>query len=748
MKALAHRTRPGAGAAPATRQGVPGIVHRVLGTPGKALDPAVRGVMQPRFAHDLSHVRVHTDALAGASAQAVRAHAYTVGRHVVFAPGAYVSGRLGDLGLLAHELTHVGQQANAPPVRRDGDLEVAPSGGAAEAAAVDASAGGPRLRRQALQRAEHGTYVSKHGPKEFLDAGAAYYQNWGHANVQRVSTLDEVLTDLDRGRGDLDRIRIVSHAVPSGLMLGLTSAMSPTFLDTSALEFGTPARFRTALAEVRLVSDAVFTRMVGILQADAATTAAMTTLGAASGTPATTSPLGILLRSILDARFVADTRLADGTAPTIKNRRILDQFNSSRQQNYRAAVLDGMDTAQRTAGGQAIDKVIAELPAALARVKFTFNAVSQDEADQLADPLLDDPNAAAPQLNPQLATEIREGAGRGTFLSRLGRIRARVTSGTQIEIRGCQIGQNAAWMQAFRSFVGPAGSLPGLSAPDLFQYFFPLNFRIPAPADADTDLATAFANPATGLAADFALQQQVRQGDAIPASREETTTDAGKPTEVTAASRFVARYGLTARGIGVAELKRLNPEIRDWSTLAPGTMLHLRARQVPAGSSTSLEDFAARVFGDRLRWPQVWSYNPQLAKPALSPSDTLWLQSPEDRAKFGEAKAPAGLPELKAHIAKGEAVAAIETTQAGGTQPVLRMDPRQASAAMGRWLASQRFDPQGRTAEVLSRLFAGASFRQTALRLHMMFLSRSFPNIIDPIFPDDPRFGAHVIRMP
>jgi hypothetical protein len=76
------------------------------------------------------------------------------------------------------------------------------------------------------------------------------------------------------------------------------------------------------------------------------------------------------------------------------------------------------------------------------------------------------------------------------------------------------------------------------------------------------------------------------------------------------------------------------------------------------------------------------------------------------------------------------------------------MDPRQAPAAMGRWLATQRFDPQGRTAEALSRLFAGRQFTRTAMRLHMMFLSRSFPNVVDPIFPDDPRFAAHIIRVP
>ena len=745
MKAAARRAHASGPGAATARAAVPGIVHRVLRTPGQPLDPATRGVMQPRFPHDLSHVRLHTDAQAGASAQAVRAHAYTVGRHVVFAPGAYAPGRLGDFGLLAHELTHVAQQAGAAPAGGERPLEMATAGG--EAAAVAGAGSGPRLPRQMLQRAEHGTYVSKHGPKEFLDAGAAYYRNWGHPNVQRVSTLDDVLTDLDRGRGTLDQVRIVSHALPSGLMLGLTSGMSPTFLDSSALQFSGPQPFRADLATVRLVSDAVFTRVVGILQGDDTTKAAMATLGAATGTPAIASPLGIVLRAILEARFVADARLADGSTPTIKNRAILDQFNQGRQQNYRALVLDGLDTAQRKAGGQAIDRVTAELPGALRRASFTFRAVSQDEADTLADPLLET-GAAAPRLNPQIATDIREGAGRGTFLPRLERIRARVTSATQIEIRGCQIGQNSGWLQAFRQLVGPADNLPSVSAPDLFQYFFPLNFRLPAPADADTELATAFADPATGLAADFALQQQVRRGEAIPVSRPEATTGAGTPAAVTAPARFIARYGLAARGIGVPELARLNPEIRDWSSLAPGTMLYLKARRVPAAPSTSLEDFAARMFGDRLRWPQVWSFNPQLAKPAVSPSDRLWLQSQEDRAQFGEATQPAGLPELKAHMAGGQAVAAIETTAAGTTQPVLRMDPTQAPAAMGRWLASQRFDPQGRTAAVLSRLFTGAQFRGTALRLHMMFLSRSYSNVVDPIFPDDPRFAAHIIRMP
>src|SRR5215204_5149289 len=62
----------------------PPIVHDVLRSPGRPLDHAARAEMEPRFGHDFSRVRVHTDAWAAESARAVDALAYTVGRDVVF----------------------------------------------------------------------------------------------------------------------------------------------------------------------------------------------------------------------------------------------------------------------------------------------------------------------------------------------------------------------------------------------------------------------------------------------------------------------------------------------------------------------------------------------------------------------------------------------------------------------------------------------------------------------------------------
>jgi hypothetical protein len=82
---------------------------------GQPLPDSVRAFFEPRFGHDFSRVRVHTDAKAAESAQAVSALAYTVGDHVVFGRGRYAPHTSTGLELLTHELTHVIQQGRSQP---------------------------------------------------------------------------------------------------------------------------------------------------------------------------------------------------------------------------------------------------------------------------------------------------------------------------------------------------------------------------------------------------------------------------------------------------------------------------------------------------------------------------------------------------------------------------------------------------------------------------------------------------------
>jgi hypothetical protein len=91
---------------------IPSSVTAVLRTPGQALDASTRSRMEERFGHDFGQVRVHTDAEAARSAQAIHARAYTFGRHIVVAQGRYQPHTASGIRLLAHELTHVVQQGN------------------------------------------------------------------------------------------------------------------------------------------------------------------------------------------------------------------------------------------------------------------------------------------------------------------------------------------------------------------------------------------------------------------------------------------------------------------------------------------------------------------------------------------------------------------------------------------------------------------------------------------------------------
>ena len=92
---------------------VPPIVHEVLRSTGQPLDSETRALMEPRFGHDFSNVRVHADSKAAESARAVNAHAFTVGNAMVFADGHFSPATTKGRKLLAHELTHVVQQSGS-----------------------------------------------------------------------------------------------------------------------------------------------------------------------------------------------------------------------------------------------------------------------------------------------------------------------------------------------------------------------------------------------------------------------------------------------------------------------------------------------------------------------------------------------------------------------------------------------------------------------------------------------------------
>ncbi|MCK4791236.1 MAG: DUF4157 domain-containing protein [Desulfobacteraceae bacterium] len=160
-------------AEPAT---VPPIVHEVLRSSGQPLDVTTRAFMEPRFGHDFSQVRVHTDARAARSAKAVNALAYTVGNDIVFDKGQYSPDTNEGNRILAHELSHVLQQKTyQEPLQTK--LSISESANAAE--------------RQADDTADAVVFGIRKVPNSFAPAGPSIQRVCGVAAIGTRTECDD-----------------------------------------------------------------------------------------------------------------------------------------------------------------------------------------------------------------------------------------------------------------------------------------------------------------------------------------------------------------------------------------------------------------------------------------------------------------------------------------------------------------------------------------------------------------------------
>jgi hypothetical protein len=90
-----------------------------LHSSGQSMPDNSRKFFEPKFGHDFSNVKLHTDSAAAKSAQSINALAYTSGNNIVFNAGQYSPDSDNGKKLMAHELTHVVQQGK-DTVRRYG----------------------------------------------------------------------------------------------------------------------------------------------------------------------------------------------------------------------------------------------------------------------------------------------------------------------------------------------------------------------------------------------------------------------------------------------------------------------------------------------------------------------------------------------------------------------------------------------------------------------------------------------------
>ncbi|HZY35746.1 MAG TPA: DUF4157 domain-containing protein [Mucilaginibacter sp.] len=100
-----------------------------LNSSGQPMQESSRKFFEPRFGHDFSGVRLHTDTIAAKSAQSINALAYTSGNNIVFNAGQYSPESDSGMKLMAHELTHVVQQQGSDSLK---NIQRVPAGNTAK----------------------------------------------------------------------------------------------------------------------------------------------------------------------------------------------------------------------------------------------------------------------------------------------------------------------------------------------------------------------------------------------------------------------------------------------------------------------------------------------------------------------------------------------------------------------------------------------------------------------------------------
>ncbi len=131
---------------------------------GQPLPGGTRSQMESGLQQDLSGVRVHSDGAADQLSRQFNAKAFTTGQDVFFRKGVYDPGSSSGDKLLAHELTHVVQQGNAPAKLAGKKMNVSEPGDAGEQEAdrvadtIASPAGVSRQENDELQTSVHRQY--------------------------------------------------------------------------------------------------------------------------------------------------------------------------------------------------------------------------------------------------------------------------------------------------------------------------------------------------------------------------------------------------------------------------------------------------------------------------------------------------------------------------------------------------------------------------------------------------------------
>ena len=429
---------------------------------GQALDGATHAFLAGSFGRRFDGVRVAQQAAPSSPAPLAAAE----GNRIRIAPGLDRAPAPVYRGVLAHEAAHVAQWQRG----REGGAPWSEASLEAEArkAGIDAARGAaPTVRGIAADARPrfHPIYISTHGTQAYLDSARDFYTRWGYGTPEDVGSIEEIFTHMAESAGSIPRMTIVSHAVPDNINISFLRG-GPGFVALSDWDITT----EEALPQYsgHATQEVLVDNVMRDVQADPANAPLLDRLDLDLADP----KIRQFIWWIIDTDYV--TRVTPGNA--IPQRATV----VARAQGYADFYEEQYRDWLRFLVGLHISG-IAEADADLLEqaIQAVVSTYAWDPIDRATGRAISEQIRSGRE--PAVGRVLAEGTSPPEFSPfplDLMWASLRLGSDAVIEIKGCRIGQNAAYLRAISRFFSALGNTgPRVTAPDMFQVFGTLGYQ-------------------------------------------------------------------------------------------------------------------------------------------------------------------------------------------------------------------------------------------------------------------------------
>jgi hypothetical protein len=303
-------------------------------------------------------------------------------------------------------------------------------------------------------------YVANFASDGFLGPAKEFYEFFG-IEVKLVKSVHEIVVDLAKRQGVFERLAIVSHAHPRGMLLpmfsGATVGTDKEFFkslaksDYDGMITMTPFSAQTAhlfnwTNRIDMVMKAARAKNAAVLQPFGLDK---------QGTP----PAGDMSEFFFHCMDVVYLKgppkvTVKGVPLAAGERKTLFTF------------IDGvLDELSKRLDGKTVNgkKITADQLKAL---RASLTAIPFDDLQMTATFDLDLTNESMNYF-PSLVALVK--AVKGGFRKQLEEARTHLKATTRVDMRGCRVGEDPEYLEALGAFLGQKGSEPTVTGPQIFQ---------------------------------------------------------------------------------------------------------------------------------------------------------------------------------------------------------------------------------------------------------------------------------------